>query len=114
MVKRTAANLQNSAQYIDILGSKIHYLEAGAGDPILFLHGIPTSSYVWRNTIPRLAKIGRCIAPDLIGFGKSEKPDIEYSVFDHIRYLEKFIIELNLKNLKHFFVFLFIFKTVGG
>lgn len=87
------------SQYVEVFGSKMHYIEQGKGQPILFLHGVPTSSYVWRNVIPHLAPLGRCIAPDLIGMGKSEKPDIEYTVFDHIKYIEKFIQTLNLQNI---------------
>lgn len=88
-----------ASNYVEVLGSKMHYLEVGQGNPILFLHGIPTSSYLWRNITPHLSQLGRCIAVDLIGFGKSDKPDIEYSVFDHIKYIETFINTLKLKNL---------------
>jgi haloalkane dehalogenase len=87
------------SHYQDVDGSKIHYIEKGSGDPILLLHGMPTSSYIWRNIIPHLATLGRCIAPDLIGMGQSDKPDIQYSIFDHIRYIEKFIESLNLTNI---------------
>ncbi len=87
------------SHWADVLGSKLHYIEAGEGDPILFIHGIPTWSYMWRNVIPPLQKHGRCIAVDLIGMGKSDKPDIEYTVFDHIKYLTAFIEALNLKNV---------------
>ena len=91
----TKTRYQNSNQLdsksVEITGSKMHYLAAGQGDPILLLHGIPTSSYVWRNIIPYLAPLGRCIAPDLIGFGYSDKPEIDYSIDDHIRYVESFI-----------------------
>ncbi|MEO8401339.1 MAG: haloalkane dehalogenase [Gammaproteobacteria bacterium] len=87
------------SHFVDVYGSKMHYIEEGTGDPILFLHGIPTSSYLWRNVIPHLASLGRCIAPDLIGFGKSDKPDIEYSVFDHIKYIDKFIETLKLDRI---------------
>ena len=80
-------------------GSHIHYYEAGSGDPIVFLHGIPTSGYLWRNIIPELAPLAHCIAPDLIGMGKSDKPDIEYRVFDHIAYFDAFIDALQLKNI---------------
>lgn len=88
-----------ASQYVDILGSKMHYIEQGSGDPILFLHGVPTSSYLWRNIIPHLSTLGRCVAVDLIGFGKSDKPDIQYSIADHIRYIEAFIKSLNLKHI---------------
>jgi haloalkane dehalogenase len=86
------------SKFIEVYGSKMHYIEVGTGDPILFLHGVPTSSYIWRNIIPHLSSLGRCIAPDLIGFGQSDKPDITYSIFDHIKYIQKFIEVMNLKN----------------
>ncbi len=85
--------------YVDVLGSRMHYVDEGQGDPILFLHGQPTSSYLWRNVIPHLVPNGRCIAPDLIGMGKSDKPDLEYRFFDHVRYLDGFIEALGLRNL---------------
>lgn len=87
------------SKYVEVYGSKMHYVEAGSGDAILLLHGIPTSCYVWRNIIPHLAPLGRCIAPDLIGFGLSDKPNINYSVKDHIKYITQFIEALNLKNI---------------
>ncbi|MBA3660565.1 MAG: haloalkane dehalogenase [Gammaproteobacteria bacterium] len=99
------ANPQNSeklsypSKYVNVLNSQIHYIEDGVGDPILLLHGVPTSSYIWRNIIPHLAPLGRCIAPDLIGFGRSGKPDIEYSIFDHIKYIEEFIKVMGLKRI---------------
>ena len=61
-----------------VLGAEMAYVEAGSGDPIVLLHGNPTSSYLWRNVIPHLEGLGRCIAPDLIGMGKSDHPDIPY------------------------------------
>ena len=84
---------------ISIYGEKIHYLESGSGDPIVFLHGMPTSSYLWRKIIPEISSIGRCIAPDMIGMGESDKPDIAYTIDDHILYMHKFISELSLKNI---------------
>ena len=77
----------------------MHYIDEGSGDPILFLHGNPTSSYLWRNIIPYLVPHGRCIAPDLIGMGKSDKPDLDYRFFDHSKYLEGFIEKLDLSNI---------------
>ena len=77
----------------------MHYVEQGEGDPILFLHGNPTSCYLWRNIIPHVAPLGRCVAPDLIGMGKSDKPDIDYRFFDHVKYVEGFIDALGLKNI---------------
>jgi haloalkane dehalogenase len=86
-------------KFVDILDSKIHFVEQGTGDPILFLHGIPTSSYIWRNIAPILADKARCIAPDLIGMGLSGKPSIEYTFFDHVDYIDEFIKSLDLKNI---------------
>jgi haloalkane dehalogenase len=77
----------------------MHYIDESEGDPVLFLHGNPTSSYLWRNVIPHLADQARCLAPDLIGMGKSANPDIEYRFFDHVKYIEGFIEALDLKNL---------------
>lgn len=88
-----------ASKFVDVHGARMHYLEAGQGSPILFLHGVPTSSYVWRNIIPHLSTLGRCIAPDLIGFGKSDRPDIAYSIHDHIKYVEGFINALGLKKV---------------
>lgn len=87
------------SQYVEVRGSTMHYLEEGEGDPILFLHGNPTSSFIWRNVIPELSTLGRCIAPDLIGMGRSQKPDIEYRFFDHAKYIEEFVHALKLRNL---------------
>ncbi len=87
------------SNYIDVHGSKLHYVDEGSGDPILFLHGNPTSSYPWRNIIPHVTPYARAIAPDLIGMGRSDKPDIEYRFFDHAKYVEGFIKELGLQNI---------------
>lgn len=81
---------------IDVLDSTMHYEEAGTGDPIVFLHGNPTSSFLWRSVIPELTGSGRCLALDLIGFGRSGKPDIEYRFFDHVRYLDAWFDEMGL------------------
>jgi haloalkane dehalogenase len=94
-----SAEFPYESRYIEILGSKLHYIEKGEGDPILFLHGNPTSSYLWRNVIPYLVPQGRAIAVDLIGMGKSDKPDIDYTYDDHLRYVEGFIDALDLKNI---------------
>lgn len=100
MIKESISAKQSyPSKYVDVYGSKMHYVEAGAGDPILLLHGIPTSNYLWRNIIPHLAPLGHCIAPDLIGLGQSDKPNIDYTLFDHIRYIDKFIETLGLENI---------------
>ncbi len=97
--ERVASNFPYESHYIAVDDTQLHYIEEGKGDPILFIHGIPTSSYVWRNVIPHLKDLGRCIAPDLIGFGKSGKPDIDYTLKDHCHFIKAFIEKLNLKNI---------------
>jgi haloalkane dehalogenase len=76
-----------------VLDSTMAYREIGRpGAPVaLFLHGNPTSSYIWRNILPHVAPVARCIAPDLIGFGQSGKPEIDYRFEDQVRYLDAFI-----------------------
>ncbi|WP_343712766.1 haloalkane dehalogenase [Inquilinus sp.] len=78
---------------LPVLDSEMAYREAPrAGAPVaLFLHGNPTSSYIWRHIIPHVAGVAHCIAPDLIGFGQSGKPDIAYRFEDQVRYLDAFI-----------------------
>jgi haloalkane dehalogenase len=85
--------------YVHVLDSRMHYVEAGSGEPIVFIHGNPTSSYLWRNVIPYGAEQGRAIALDLIGMGKSDKPCIAYTFDDHYRYLEAFIDALGLRDI---------------
>lgn len=99
MSKEISAAFPFESKFLQVKGSNIHYIEEGEGDPILFLHGNPTSSYLWRNIIPHLTKQSRCIAPDLIGMGKSDKPDIDYGFRDTYAYLENFIQEMKLKNI---------------
>ena len=84
------------SHYVDIYGSQMHYIDVSTGDPIVFLHGNPTSSYLWRNVIPRLAGEGRLLAPDLIGMGRSGRPDIPYLLSDHERYLDAWFDALGL------------------
>ena len=67
------AEFPYSSKFIEVKGSRMHYVEEGSGEPILLVHGNPTSAYLWRNVIPHLAGSGRCIALDLIGMGKSDK-----------------------------------------
>ena len=81
---------------MQVLDSTMHWREAGRGDPIVLLHGNPTSSFLWRNVIPRLQDDGRCLAPDLIGMGRSGKPAIDYSFADHARYLDAWFDRLEL------------------
>lgn len=87
------------SKYVSVNGSKMHYVEAGEGDPVVFIHGNPTSSYLWRNVIPWVKQRKRAIAIDLIGMGKSDKPDIDYTFDDHFAYVSQFIEKLHLKNI---------------
>jgi haloalkane dehalogenase len=80
---------------IDVLGSTMSHQEAGAGAPVVFLHGNPTSSHLWRKVMP-LVGPGRLLAPDLIGMGDSGKPAIEYTLADHARYLDAWFDALGL------------------
>ena len=82
---------------IKILDSFMSYTEAGTGDiPVVFLHGNPTSSYLWRNVIPHVSDQTRCLALDLIGMGQSGKPDIAYRLADHSRYLDAWFDAMDL------------------
>ena len=83
-----------------ILGREMAYVEVGEGDPIVLLHGNPTSSYLWRNVLPHLQSLGRCIAPDLIGMGDSEKLPSSgpgsYRFVEHRRYLDALLEALDV------------------
>ncbi|PXX61498.1 haloalkane dehalogenase [Nocardia tenerifensis] len=82
---------------VDVLDSFIHYRDAGTGSvPVVFLHGNPTSSYLWRNVIPHVTDRTRALAPDLIGMGESGKPDIGYRLVDHARYLDAWFDAMEL------------------
>ncbi|HKA30565.1 MAG TPA: alpha/beta fold hydrolase, partial [Candidatus Binatia bacterium] len=80
-----------------VLDTEMAYVDTGAGDPIVFLHGNPTSSYLWRNVIPHVAGGNRCLAPDLVGMGDSGKaPSGTYRFVDHARYLDAWFEALGL------------------
>ena len=88
--------------YADIDGQRMHYVDEGSGQPILLLHGEPTWSYLYRKKIPPLVAAGyRCIAPDLIGFGLSDKPEDEsyYSVKRHVAQLAELMTQLKVQDL---------------
>jgi haloalkane dehalogenase len=95
----TSNEFSDKSNYVEIYGNKMYFVDEGYGDPILFLHGNGCSSYIWRNIIPHVSPVGRCIALDLIGMGKSSKPDIAYRFVDHYEYVKSFIDTLDLKNL---------------
>lgn len=82
-------------KHLTVMGKSMAYCEMGEGDPILFLHGNPTSSYLWRNIMPFAADLGRCLAPDLIGMGDSDKLDNpgpeSYRFVEHRAYLDAWI-----------------------
>ncbi len=91
-----------------VLGMEMAYVDEGQGDPIVFLHGNPTSSYLWRNVIPFLEGFGRCIAPDLIGMGDSAKlpnggPD-SYTFGEHRRFLDALLEQLDVRERVTFVV----------
>jgi haloalkane dehalogenase len=87
-------------QHLVVDGKRVAFHERGQGDAIVFLHGNPTSSYIWRNVIPHVADQGRCIVPDLIGHGDSDKLDDSgpdsYSFLEHRRYLDGFLSQIGL------------------
>tara|TARA_X000000950_G_C13852248_1_gene635000 strand:- start:391 stop:1254 length:864 start_codon:yes stop_codon:yes gene_type:complete len=92
-------------KYIKILDKNIAYFDEGHGDNLIFIHGNPTSSYLWRNIIHSLKLKYRCIAPDLIGMGDSDKlnnvSNQSYSFFEHKKWLNEFIDNLNLEKKFH-------------
>ena len=84
----------------NVLGYTMSYIDEGSGDPIVLLHGNPTSSYLWRNIIPHLSDLGRCVAPDLIGMGDSDKlknsgPN-SYAFVEHRKYLDALLAEIGV------------------
>jgi len=81
---------------VPVLDSTMYYEDQGDGTPVVLLHGNPTSSYVWRNVIPELTGQARCLAPDLIGMGRSAKPCLAYRFADHARYLDAWFEALEL------------------
>ena len=95
-----AAAMPRPKTTTEVLGRTMAYVEEGEGDPIVLLHGNPTSSYLWRDVIPHLADRGRCIAPDLIGMGDSDKlegqGDDRYRFVEHRRYLDALLDQLGV------------------
>jgi haloalkane dehalogenase len=89
---------RQTVHQIAVLDSFISYRETGTGAPIVFLHGNPTSSHVWRNVIPNVER-GRRLAPDLVGMGRSGKPESAYRYADHARYLDAWFAALDLRNV---------------
>ncbi|ACO46513.1 haloalkane dehalogenase [Deinococcus deserti] len=86
---------------VQVLDSELAFVDTGGGGrPIVFLHGNPTSSYLWRNVIPEVEGLGRCLAPDLVGMGESGKaPAGNYSIAEHARYLDAWFDTLGLRDV---------------
>lgn len=81
---------------VAVLDSTMYYEDRGQGEAVVLLHGNPTSSFLWRSVIPELEGRRRCLAPDLIGMGRSGKPDLPYRFADHARYLDAWFEKLDL------------------
>lgn len=89
-----------TSNYFDINGQKLHYIDEGKGETILFVHGTPSWSFDYRNIIKKLKEKYRCVAIDHIGFGLSDKPEhYNYSTQNHSKTLEKFVLEKQLNNI---------------
>ncbi|MEV1199109.1 haloalkane dehalogenase [Microbispora rosea] len=84
---------------IDVLDSEMYYEETGSGAPFVFLHGNPASSHLWRKVLPGIHADARLLAPDLIGMGRSGKPDVPYRFADHARYLDAWFDRLELEDV---------------
>ena len=96
-----AAQMPFAKKHVSVFGYSMAYVDVGQGDPIVFLHGNPTSSYLWRNVIPHVQGLGRCIAPDLIGMGDSDKllpsgPE-SYRFVEHRQYLDALLDALDVR-----------------
>lgn len=97
MAQSISATDPYDRQRVSVLDSDMAYVETGSGDPVVFLHGNPTSSYLWRNVIAEVEGGARCLAPDLIGMGDSGKnPAGSYRFVDHARYLDAWFAALGL------------------
>jgi haloalkane dehalogenase len=98
MPDRISANDNHVRRRVSVRDSEISYVTVGRGDPIVFLHGNPTSSYLWRNIIPYLSDLGWCLAPDLIGMGRSAaSPSGAYRFLDQANYLDAWFEALDLR-----------------
>ncbi len=88
-------------RWLEVDGLRMHYVDEGAGDPVLLLHGEPTWSFLWRGSIPPLARQHRVVAPDLIGFGRSDKPtDVGWYSYDgHVASIERLVDVLGLERI---------------
>ena len=96
MVPRS--DLRYTKKTMNVLNTKIAYVDEGSGNAIVFVHGAPESSYIWRNIMPYLEAYGRIVAFDLPGHGDSGKPDIDYTISDYLSYVKAIMEELDLGN----------------
>ena len=95
--RSTPSTASHSKSRVAVLDTEMAYVDRGTGDPVVFLHGNPTSSYLWRNVITHLERLGRCLAPDFVGMGDSGKAkDGSYRFVDHARYLDEWFKTLGL------------------
>jgi haloalkane dehalogenase len=96
-----SATFPFESRFVEVLGARMHYVESGQGEPVLFLHGIPTSAYLWRNVLPFVAGPQfRAIAVDHIGYGRSDQPAaLTFSWLELARHLEGFINALGLRRV---------------
>jgi haloalkane dehalogenase len=98
MQREISADFPFGLKRVRVHDAEMAYVDIGEGDPIVFLHGNPTSSYTWRNVIPHAQALGRCFAPDLIGMGASSpSPMYSYTFADHANYLDAWFDQLNLR-----------------
>jgi haloalkane dehalogenase len=97
MTTEISADDPHPRQRVRVLDAELAYVDTGRGDPVVFLHGNPTSSYLWRNVIAQVAPGARCLAPDLVGMGESDRaPAGRYRFEDHARYLDAWLDGLGL------------------
>ena len=94
-----SADFPYESKYVEVEEQRLHYIDKGTGQTFLFLHGNPTSSYLWRNVMRYVEPSGRVVAVDNIGFGKSDKPDLDYTYQTHYKFIDGFIRALDLENL---------------
>jgi haloalkane dehalogenase len=99
MTTTISANDPHPRRRVRVAGTEISYVETGQGRPLVFLHGNPTWSYLWRNIIPHVSDLGRCLAPDLVGMGQSgPSPTGSYRFADHVACLDAWFDTLGLSS----------------
>lgn len=98
-MKHTDLPAEFESRHVMVEGVPVHYVEQGKGLPVIFLHGVPASGWIFRKVIPHLSSLCRCIVPDLAGFGQSGQPDTAYSLTDQIQLLDGLVNTLQLKRV---------------